>query len=123
MEFSYKSLKINYIYKSLQLIELMKIIIAGAGEVGFHLAKLLSYESQEITLIEPNKENLAYADNQLDIKIIRGDATSIASLKEAKVHNSDLLIAVTSSEPTTPKGPLRVSRTPNILIRKRNWDL
>lgn len=78
----------------------MKIIIAGAGEVGFHLAKLLSYESQEITLIEPNKESLTYADNQLDIKVIRGDATSISSLKEAKVHNSDLLIAVTSSEPT-----------------------
>ena len=34
----------------------MKIIIAGAGEVGFHLAKLLSYESQEITLIDLDKE-------------------------------------------------------------------
>ena len=78
----------------------MKIIIAGAGEVGFHLAKLLSYESQEITLIEPDKENLSYADNHLDIKVIKGDATSISNLKEAKVHNSDLVIAVTSSEPT-----------------------
>jgi len=78
----------------------MKIIIAGAGEVGFHLAKLLSYESQEITLIDPNKESLTYADNHLDIKVIKGDATSISNLKEAKVHNSDLLIAVTSSEPT-----------------------
>jgi trk system potassium uptake protein TrkA len=78
----------------------MKIIIAGAGEVGFHLAKLLSYESQEITLIEPDKENLSYADNHLDIKVIKGDATSISNLKEAKVHNADLVIAVTSSEPT-----------------------
>ena len=43
----------------------MKIIIAGAGEVGFHLAKLLSYESQEITLIDLDKEGLAYADNHL----------------------------------------------------------
>ena len=34
----------------------MKIIIAGAGEVGFHLAKLLSYESQEITLIDPVRD-------------------------------------------------------------------
>ena len=41
----------------------MKIIIAGAGEVGFHLAKLLSYESQEIVLIDNNKENLKYAEN------------------------------------------------------------
>ena len=78
----------------------MKIIIAGAGEVGFHLAKLLSYESQEITLIDTNKESLTYADNHLDIKVIRGDATSIAILKDAKIESSDLLIAVTSSETT-----------------------
>ena len=78
----------------------MKIIIAGAGEVGFHLAKLLSYESQEITLIDTNKESLNYADTHLDIKVIKGDATSIAILKEAKVENSDLLIGVTASETT-----------------------
>jgi trk system potassium uptake protein TrkA len=78
----------------------MKIIIAGAGEVGFHLAKLLSYESQEITLIDTNKESLTYADNHLDIKVIKGDATSIAILKDAKIESSDLLIAVTSSETT-----------------------
>ncbi|GAA4812784.1 Trk system potassium transporter TrkA [Litoribaculum gwangyangense] len=78
----------------------MKIIIAGAGEVGFHLAKLLSYESQEITLIDINKESLAYADTHLDIKVIRGDATSIGILKDAKVESSDLFIAVTASETT-----------------------
>jgi trk system potassium uptake protein TrkA len=49
----------------------MKIIIAGAGEVGFHLAKLLSYESQEITLIDTKKESLAYAGEHLDIKTIK----------------------------------------------------
>ena len=78
----------------------MKIIIAGAGEVGFHLAKLLSYESQEITLLDPNKVSLAYADTHLDIRVIRGDATSIAILKEARVNTCDLFIAVTSSETT-----------------------
>ncbi|OBQ54676.1 Trk system potassium transporter TrkA [Tamlana sp. s12] len=78
----------------------MKIIIAGAGEVGFHLAKLLSYESQEITLIDPNKKSLAHADNQLDIRVVKGDATSIAILREARVDTCDLFIAVTSSETT-----------------------
>ncbi|WP_053976041.1 Trk system potassium transporter TrkA [Mangrovimonas xylaniphaga] len=78
----------------------MKIIIAGAGEVGFHLAKLLSYESQEITLLDTDKESLAYANNHLDIKVIRGDATSIAILKEARIDTSELFIAVTSSETT-----------------------
>ncbi|AEH00373.1 MULTISPECIES: Trk system potassium transporter TrkA [unclassified Lacinutrix] len=78
----------------------MKIIIAGAGEVGFHLAKLLSYESQEITLIDTNRESLSYADNHLDIKVLKGDATSISILKEARVNSSDLVIAVTASETT-----------------------
>lgn len=78
----------------------MKIIIAGAGEVGFHLAKLLSYESQDITLIDCSKENLLYADNHLDIRVLKGDATSISVLKDANVSSSDLLISVTSSETT-----------------------
>ncbi|WP_276165693.1 Trk system potassium transporter TrkA [Zobellia alginiliquefaciens] len=78
----------------------MKIIIAGAGEVGFHLAKLLSYESQDITLIDTRKESLAYADTHLDIRVLRGDATSVSVLKDADVQNSRLVIGVTSSETT-----------------------
>ncbi|WP_179351522.1 Trk system potassium transporter TrkA [Winogradskyella vidalii] len=78
----------------------MKIIIAGAGEVGFHLAKLLSYESQEITLIDTKKDSLAYAGEHLDIRTIRGDATSIAILKDARIDTAALFIAVTSSETT-----------------------
>ncbi|TFG76928.1 MAG: Trk system potassium transporter TrkA [Flavobacteriales bacterium] len=78
----------------------MKIIIAGAGEVGFHLAKLLSYESQDITLIDNDKVSLAYADSHLDIRVLRGDATSISVLRDARVDKSDLVIGVTSSETT-----------------------
>ena len=78
----------------------MKIIIAGAGEVGFHLAKLLSYESQEITLIDNRKESLTYAGEHLDIKTIKGDATSISLLKDARIESTELFIAVTSSETT-----------------------
>ncbi|MEN8815433.1 MAG: Trk system potassium transporter TrkA [Nonlabens sp.] len=78
----------------------MKIIIAGAGEVGFHLAKLLSYESQDITLIDPVQENLHYADTHLDIRVMRGDSTSIKILQDARIDQADLVIAVTSSETT-----------------------
>lgn len=78
----------------------MKIIIAGGGAVGFHLAKLLSYEAQDITLIDPSKSSLKYADNNLDILTIRGSATSIDTLKEAGVKSAELVIAVTSSEST-----------------------
>ncbi len=78
----------------------MKIIIAGAGEVGFHLAKILSYESQDITLIDTDKESLSYADNHLDIRVLKGDATSVSVLQDANVENSDLVIGVTASETT-----------------------
>ncbi len=78
----------------------MKIVIAGAGEVGFHLAKLLSYESQEITLIDMDKERLAYANDHLDIRVLRGDVVSLAVLREARVNTADLFIGVTSSQTT-----------------------
>ncbi len=78
----------------------MRIIIAGAGEVGFHLAKLLSFESQDITLIDTHKERLNYAENHLDIKAIKGDATSLDLMKQANVATSDLFIAVTEQETT-----------------------
>ena len=78
----------------------MKIIIAGAGEVGFHLAKLLSFESQDITLIDTHRDSLSYADTHLDIRVVRGDATSIKVLEDSNVVETDLVIAVTSSETT-----------------------
>ena len=78
----------------------MKIIIAGAGEVGFHLAKLLSFESQDITLIDNNQSILNMAENQLDIKTIEGNSASISVLKEANVEKSDLVVSLTSSETT-----------------------
>ena len=76
----------------------MKIIIAGGGEVGFHLAKLLSFESLDITLIDTDKECLHYAESHLDIRTLHGDAMSLSLMKEAKVEDSDLFIAVTAEE-------------------------
>ena len=76
----------------------MKIIIAGSGEVGSHLAKLLSYESQEITLIDSNDEKLSFPNSQLDIKVVQGDCTSISTLKKSNVSDCDLFVGVTASE-------------------------
>ena len=76
----------------------MKIVIAGAGEVGFHLSKLLSYEYHDITLIDLKKDRLNYIESKLDIRTIAGDATSISILKEANVSNADLVISVSSNE-------------------------
>ncbi len=78
----------------------MKIIIAGAGDVGFHLAKLLSYESQDTYVIDFDGEKLDYINNHLDVITKKGDATSIKLLKEIGVDTADLLIAVTDSQNT-----------------------
>lgn len=76
----------------------MKIIIAGAGEVGYHIAKLLSFENHEITLIDTNQETLDSAFNHLDILPVKGDASSREVLANASVNKVDLFMAVTTSE-------------------------
>ncbi len=78
----------------------MRIIITGAGDVGYHLAKMLSSDSQDIYLIDQDEERLNYVQSHIDIYTVLGDAASPAILKEAKVESCDLLIAVTSSEKT-----------------------
>jgi len=78
----------------------MKIIIAGAGEVGFHLAKLLAYEKQDIVLIDVNQEKLDYASSHFDCATVKGSSTSYSVLEEAHVKDVDLFIAVTSYEET-----------------------
>ena len=78
----------------------MKIIIAGAGEVGVHLARLLANQAQDIILIDRNKSRLKYAETHTDVIVARGDATSVSILEEVGIKNCDLLIAATDSEAT-----------------------
>lgn len=78
----------------------MKIIITGAGAVGYHLAKMLASESQDIYLIDENADRLNYVQSHIDVFTIVGDAKSVKVLKSANVDSCDLLIAVTSSEET-----------------------
>ncbi|OEK01558.1 Trk system potassium transport protein TrkA [Roseivirga sp. 4D4] len=76
----------------------MRVIIAGVGNVGFHLAKLLCQEGQDIVLIDRAADKLKQASNTVDAGTIKGTSTSYAVLEEAGVADADLLIAVTSSE-------------------------
>jgi len=78
----------------------MRIIIAGAGDVGFHLAKLLSYENHDIVVIDLNDEKLKHLSSNLDVATIKGSSTSYAVLEEADVDKADLFISVTSFEDT-----------------------
>ncbi|MEZ4738965.1 MAG: Trk system potassium transporter TrkA [Flavobacteriales bacterium] len=76
----------------------MKIVIAGAGEMGTHLAQLLSREAQDIFLIDRDKFRLQQAESLLDVITVRGNATSPSVLEMANIDRADLLIAATDSE-------------------------
>ena len=76
----------------------MKIIIAGAGAVGTHLAKLLSREKQDIILMDENEERLNAFGSNFDLMAFNDSPTSVSGLKEAGVEDADLFIAVTPDE-------------------------
>jgi trk system potassium uptake protein len=78
----------------------MRIIIAGAGEVGTHLAKMLSNENHEIIVIDPEGTRLKPIDSSLDVLTREGSSTSVQILKEVLNKKTDLFIAVTHSEDT-----------------------
>ncbi|MDD3323384.1 MAG: Trk system potassium transporter TrkA [Paludibacter sp.] len=76
----------------------MKIIIAGAGEVGTHLAKLLARENFDIALLDEDPERLKNLEASYDLITYTGSPTSINVLKETGVDDVDLFIAVTPFE-------------------------
>ena len=76
----------------------MKIVIAGAGEVGSHLAKMLSNESHEITVIDTDYERLEALKTNADVLTIEGNPSAIQVLIKAGVAEADLFIAVNPSE-------------------------
>lgn len=78
----------------------MRIIIAGAGDVGFYLAKMLISEFHDIVMIDKNPKKIQYVESHLDAMTIEGSATSLQVLHDAGIRKADLLVAVTSNEDT-----------------------
>ena len=75
----------------------MRIVIAGAGEVGTHLAKMLSFEEQDIIVIDNDEKKLYNLDNY-NLMTVRGSAVSLDVLKNVQVGMADIFIAVTPHE-------------------------
>ena len=76
----------------------MNIVIAGDGEVGFHLAKSLSELNHNIIVVHPHSALLQKLVNESEIGAVNGDSTSFEVLHRAEVHNCDLLLAVLHDE-------------------------
>src|SRR3954469_5872788 len=76
----------------------MRVVVVGAGEVGFNTALMLSREEHDVVLIEQNEALVERATEQLDALTIHGNGASPKLLAEAGVKKSDLLIATTNSD-------------------------
>ena len=76
----------------------MKIVIAGAGEVGSHLAKMLSGEANEITVIDERQERLDALSATCDVITVEGNPSAIKVLQDAGAEHADLFIAVNPSD-------------------------
>ena len=76
----------------------MKIVIAGAGEVGTHLAKLLSNEEQDIILLDSDQSRLDVINDNYNLMTWNGSTSSFEALRDVGVSSSDLYIAVTPYE-------------------------
>ena len=76
----------------------MKVIIVGAGEVGFHIAQRLSEEHQDVVLIDRNPEQIKRVEDNLDVQALPGSGTSPKILKDAGIKDADMLLATTDSD-------------------------
>ena len=76
----------------------MKAIIIGAGEVGFHIAKLLTVQGNDVVLIDESEPACSRVNEQLDLQTLRGSGASPHLLKTAGIDAANLIIAVTNSD-------------------------
>ena len=77
-----------------------KIVIVGAGEVGYHIARRLSDEQRQVVIIDLNPDKLRDVEDDMDVQTIAGSGTSPAVLREAGVEDAAIFLAVTDSDET-----------------------
>lgn len=73
----------------------MKVIIIGAGKVGFSMAQMLPAEDHDVTVIEESPERQLILEDTLDIQVVSGSGSSTSVLESAGVYDADMLLAVT----------------------------
>ena len=76
----------------------MKIIIAGAGQVGFHIASHLALENKDVFVIDKNPEAIRRVSDNLDVQVMIGSGSSPVVLEEAGVKDAEIILAVTNSD-------------------------
>jgi trk system potassium uptake protein TrkA len=78
----------------------LKVIIVGAGEVGFHIASHLTLENKDVVVIDNNPEATRRISDNLDVQIVMGSGSSPVVLEEAGIQQAEIILAVTNSDET-----------------------
>lgn len=76
----------------------MRVLIVGAGAVGFYLARRLAEESHEVTIVDPDPDKVRRVTNNLDVLAIKGNGAAIPILEEAGLADAEILMAVSGSD-------------------------
>ncbi|MEC9476982.1 MAG: Trk system potassium transporter TrkA [Planctomycetota bacterium] len=103
----------------------MRIVVVGAGVVGFHLAERLSVEGHRITIIDADQDLVHRIDERLNVQAILGNAASPRILRKAKADSADLVIAVTDRDETNIVVSLLAKNlgAKKVVVRLRNAEL
>ena len=102
----------------------MKVVIIGAGEVGFHVAKSLSELDYDIAVIDTDPVKCQRANEHLDVIVIEGNGSDAQTLKDANVNDADYVFCVTSSDETNLIASMQSHNlgAKKIVARLRNTD-
>lgn len=103
----------------------MRVIIVGAGEVGYQIARFLTMEGIDVVVIDQDREKLRRISEELDVAVIEGGGGDPSVLKEAGAEKADILLAVTNSDETNMIACLlgkAMFRIPRKIARIRNPD-
>ncbi len=104
----------------------MRVIVIGAGEVGYNIADILSKEGNDVIIIDKDEERLKSISENLDVQTIAGSGSSPQVLKKAKLSQAEMVVAVTDSDETNIVACLLASTqstSPFKIARIRNPDL
>ena len=103
----------------------MKIIIVGAGEVGFHIASHLALENKDVVLLDKDPDAIRRVSDHLDVQVVTGSGSSPVVLEEAGIQDAEIILAVTNSDETNLVACLVadiISPSTKKLARIRNAD-
>jgi len=103
----------------------MSIIVIGAGEIGYHVARRLSLEKKDVTVIDRDLEKIKKVQDSLDVQTIHASGSSLSALKQAGIEHADMVISVTDSDEVNIVSALLCAaqtKIPTKLARVRNLE-